>query len=50
MVWLVFSTNPYWKNANKCMNSVLKPSNSTYCESLSEIAEKRRTAMTKQQS
>ena len=40
---------PYLQNANECMNSVLKPIGSTKRKSVSEVAEKLRTAMKKQE-
>ena len=39
---------PYLQNANVCMNNVLSPSGSRKCKRISEVAEKLRTAVKKQ--
>ena len=49
MVGLGFPPKPYLQNANECMNSVLKSARSQKCKSISEVAEKLRTVVKKQE-
>ena len=49
MVRLAFPPKPHLQNANECPNSVLKPSGLTKSKNISELCEKRRTAVKKQE-
>ena len=49
MVGLGLPPKPYLQNANECMNSALKPTGSIKCKSISEVAEKLRSAVKKQE-
>ena len=48
MIGFGFPTKSYLQNGNESMNSVLKPADSTKCKSISEVEEKLRTGMKKQ--
>ena len=45
MVGLGSPPKPCLQNASECMDSALKPAGSTKCKSVSEVAEKLRTAV-----
>ena len=49
IVGLGFPPKPHLQNANECPNSVLKPSGLTKSKYISEVCEKRRTAVKKQE-
>ena len=49
IVELGFLRKPYLQNANVCMNNVLNLADSKKCKRISEVAEKLRTAVKKQE-